>query len=223
MQLDLYTSGGFLRRWRRTALGFAVCTFDAVDPTRISEADRAAIIAGHAQVQTDETAVLELEAARRLLSVDQPERYEDYTDEAGETRRRETQAYKAWKAAEKLAAEASTELHALADLRAGIYPIDAATGDPVVPVDEPGEDPIQMLPPPNADFTWKSDVFARCIDDAEAEAIEVGIAMQGAKLRNFFASVARIEHSHPIFPQLKAGFAAEFGQDRANELLAPSE
>lgn len=144
--LDSHTRGGFLRRWRRNALGAAVCTFDAVDPARLSQESRDAILAANQALAAEEEAVVALEAARRLAAGDPPERYEDYTDDAGEARKRETAAYKAYRAAERLVLEASPEIVALADLRAGVYPLDES-GAAIVPVDNPGEDPLADLPP----------------------------------------------------------------------------
>ncbi|WP_230531120.1 hypothetical protein [Microvirga roseola] len=71
-------------------------------------------------------------------------------------------------------------------------------------------------------FTHKSDVFDRCQDDAEAETILAGIRAMGVKLDAFFHAVDTIQHDHALFAQLKAGFVAAFGAERADELLAPS-
>jgi len=221
MQLDNYTSGGLLRRWRRNALGFLVCTFDAVDPARLSSEARAGILAANEALAAEEESLLALEAARRLVAGGRPDRYEEYIDEAGETRRRETEAYRAFKAAEELVAGADPALGELADLRAGIYPVDEETGEPIVPVDEPGEDTLELLPEPPRAVTYKSDIFARATDE-ETLVIKAGVEAMGPRLAAFFDAISEIRHAHPLFPELMAGFADAFGEQRANELLAPS-
>jgi hypothetical protein len=70
-------------------------------------------------------------------------------------------------------------------------------------------------------ITLKSDIWDRATD-AEAVTIEAGMAAQSAKLRNFFASITEIHHSHQMYPFLRGLFVDAFGEARADQLLAPS-
>jgi hypothetical protein len=64
MQLDDYTSRGHLRRWDLLD-GQPRCPLNPVDPARISDADRAAILAKNAAVRAKVEAVEAYEAALR--------------------------------------------------------------------------------------------------------------------------------------------------------------
>lgn len=141
--LDELTSSGLLRRWRYNALGWPVCTFDAVDPSRLTPEEVAEIKAINAEIREMEAAILAVVDARgRLLFLgeEHPPRYETYIDEAGEERRRETEAYKTWKHDKDLLANVDPDVQALIDLREQRYPEDG-NGGFLVPVDEPGDDP----------------------------------------------------------------------------------
>jgi len=122
MSLDDYTSQGFLRRWRILD-GQPRCPHNAVDPARISDADRVAILAQNADVRAKMESVTAYEAAERIRAGEPPERYEEVIEEEGdEPVRRETDTYEAWKAAGKVIDDATIETVALADIRAGTDP-----------------------------------------------------------------------------------------------------
>jgi hypothetical protein len=119
MQLDDYTSRGQLRRWDLLD-GQPRCPLNPVDPARISDADRAAILAQNATVRAKVEAVEAYEAANRLRAGEPPERYEEVVEEeGGEPVRRETAAYKLWRDAGKVVDDATAETLALAAIRAG--------------------------------------------------------------------------------------------------------
>ncbi|WP_262299698.1 hypothetical protein [Microvirga sesbaniae] len=69
--------------------------------------------------------------------------------------------------------------------------------------------------------TYKADIW-REATDAEAVTIDAQINAQPVRLRNLFRDCDFLDHADPYFIQLKAGFVAQFGPDRAAELLAPS-
>ncbi len=146
MNLDDFSGRGLLRRWYLLD-GQARCPFDAVEPKRLSPAQRDAILATNALVRDRLSAVEAYEAAQHLLAGERPD--ENVWTEDGEGGRAVIQnpAFAAWLAAEQTVEDVSDETLALARLRAGIYPLDEQD-QPIVPTpDDPGPDPLADLPP----------------------------------------------------------------------------
>lgn len=74
---------------------------------------------------------------------------------------------------------------------------------------------------PTLDRTYKADIWRRATD-AEAETIVAVLAQQSIRKQRLFNDATVLDHADPGFIELKAGFVQAFGQQRANELLAPS-
>jgi hypothetical protein len=145
------TPGGYIRRWAILD-GQPRCPFTAVDPWRIADSDVTAILAANATVRASIAAVTAYEDAVRLLAGEEPPATIPGTDENGAPVTVTNPAHTAWVAAEAVVADATEATIALADLRAGRFPLDAETGEPIVP--EPDAIPEDTLtlwaPVPNA-------------------------------------------------------------------------
>lgn len=146
MNLDDFSGRGLLRRWYLLD-GQARCPFDAVEPARLSQAQRDAILANNADVRDKLAAVEAYEAAQRLLAGDKPDEGVWIEDGEGGRALIPNPAHTAWLAAEQAVENVSDETLALARLRGGIYPLDEKD-QPIVPEpDDPGPDPLADLPP----------------------------------------------------------------------------
>lgn len=82
--------------------------------------------------------------------------------------------------------------------------------------------PDAFVPAPTAPAkTYKADIWRRA-SDTEAETIVAILAQQPVRKQRLFNDATVLDHADPDFSDLKAGFVAVFGQDRADELLAAS-
>lgn len=77
------------------------------------------------------------------------------------------------------------------------------------------------LPPGQPVITFKADIYRRC-SDAEAEAIEIALAGAPVRQRRLFESALHLDHSDEAFAFAREAMDEMFGQERAEELLAPS-
>jgi len=82
------------------------------------------------------------------------------------------------------------------------------------------DEPVVEQPVPIA-RTYRADLWRRATE-AEINTIETALASKPKKMQRLFADVQWLQHDDPLFTQLKAGFVQAFGQERADELLAPS-
>lgn len=69
--------------------------------------------------------------------------------------------------------------------------------------------------------TYKADIWRRATD-AEAATIDANLEAKGLRMRNLFNDAQHLDHADPLFLDLKEAFAQAFGDQRADELLAPS-
>ncbi|MGN7124374.1 hypothetical protein [Methylorubrum thiocyanatum] len=69
--------------------------------------------------------------------------------------------------------------------------------------------------------TFKRDLWVRATDD-EADVIEVVLAQQTTRKQRIFSEATYLDHADQFFAELRSGFVLAFGEDRADELLAPS-
>lgn len=74
--------------------------------------------------------------------------------------------------------------------------------------------PVQMI-------TYKKDIWVRATD-AEADTIEQVLAQQSTRKQRIFADAQYLDHADPLFAELREGFEAAFGKERASQLLAGS-
>jgi hypothetical protein len=79
----------------------------------------------------------------------------------------------------------------------------------------------EIVPRSEVGRTYKADIWRRATD-VEAIAIDAQISAQPIKLRNLFRDCDHLNHADPYFAALKDGFISAFGQERADQLLAPS-
>lgn len=85
-----------------------------------------------------------------------------------------------------------------------------------------GNTPGSAVPLPGVGITYKADIWRRATDE-EAETIVAVLAQQPTRKQRLFNDATVLSHADPEFAELTAGFVVAFGQDRADELLAPSE
>lgn len=141
-----HTPGGFLRRWALLD-GQARCPWTAVDPWRISDADAAAILAANATVRESIAAVTAYEDALHLLAGEEPPETIPGTDAEGNPVTVANPDRPAWVAAQAVVANVTAETLALANRRAGVFPLDE-TGEPIVPEpDAIPEDTVTLWEP----------------------------------------------------------------------------
>lgn len=69
--------------------------------------------------------------------------------------------------------------------------------------------------------TYKSDIWQRCTD-AEAETLDGQLEQAPAKQRRMWNDAITIEHSSEYFSLLRDNMIEEFGEERTDEILAPS-
>lgn len=74
---------------------------------------------------------------------------------------------------------------------------------------------------PVTGITYKADLWRRATD-AEAETIVAVLSQQPIRKQRLFNDADHLDHADPEFAELKARFVQVFGQERADELLAPS-
>lgn len=71
-------------------------------------------------------------------------------------------------------------------------------------------------------FVRAGDLWDR-VTDEEAEQIEVAIAQQPIRIQNIFRTRNEYHMDHELWPLLQQLATQLFGEDRAAEILAPSE
>lgn len=146
MNLEDFSGRGLLRRWYLLD-GQARCPFDAIDPARLSPAQRDDILAQNGDVRSQLADVMAYEQAERLLAGERPNENVWIEDGEGGRSLIQNPAYDDWLEAEQLVEEVSDDTLALARVRAGIHDLDEQ-GEPVIPTpDDPGADPLADLPP----------------------------------------------------------------------------
>ncbi|AVH41806.1 hypothetical protein [Agrobacterium tumefaciens] len=75
--------------------------------------------------------------------------------------------------------------------------------------------------PPSIPILYRVDLWSRLTED-EAEQVELAMASQSARVRNIFNSAASYRSDHELWSLLEETAVDLFGQDRAAEILAPS-
>lgn len=95
-----------------------------------------------------------------------------------------------------------------------------------VPSDTPGGPRWQLEAVPEVAvpvqvITYKKDIWVRATD-AEADTIEQVLAQQSTRKQRIFADAQYLDHADPLFAELRGGFEAAFGKERASQLLAGS-
>lgn len=149
-----YTPSGRLLRWHLLD-GHPRCPLDPVDPWRIPDADVAAILEANTAVRATVEAVTAYEDATALLARYSGEGAEPPPetiagDDGDDVPNPEHEAYVA---AQGVVASAAPETVALADLRAGRFPLDEETGEPVFPPLDPlPEDTVTLWEPVPAEI-----------------------------------------------------------------------
>ncbi|MDN3525623.1 hypothetical protein QWY79_10140 [Halomonas sabkhae] len=97
-------------------------------------------------------------------------------------------------------------------------------------IDEEGNEiEVETTAEPQADITvdhlrsatYKLDVWDRMTDD-EAEVFETEFGNVGAKLRGMWRDCRYVDHDSPLFSTLRGMIVEQWGETRADELLAPS-
>lgn len=68
----------------------------------------------------------------------------------------------------------------------------------------------------------KTDLWKRCTED-EAEILQAALAQASAKMQGVFNGATVLHSNDEFFPMLQAGISDAVGEERANEILAPSE
>lgn len=160
MQLDDYTASGLLRRWYLLE-GQPRCPLDAVDPKALPSSTVSMILTSNALVRAKVEAVEAYEAAQRVFAGEEPEETIDGTDDDGDPIDLPNPAHAAWTAAADLIESASAETVALANRRAGVFPL-GDDGNPIEP--EPDPLPVDDLGPAMA----AQALYNACVDRAQA-------------------------------------------------------
>ena len=70
-------------------------------------------------------------------------------------------------------------------------------------------------------FTYKTDIWQRATD-TEAQAIDASINNSSVKQRRMWDDSLKVQHASPFFQTLRDQMIAQFGEQRADEILAPS-
>jgi hypothetical protein len=70
-------------------------------------------------------------------------------------------------------------------------------------------------------ITYKADIWRR-VTDEEAEIIDATLNTLPVRKQRLYNDAQFISHSDEMFTELMAGFVAAFGEERAEEILAPS-
>lgn len=66
---------------------------------------------------------------------------------------------------------------------------------------------------------YKTDIISRMTDE-EVEAFDTALAGASARLRRMWLDCQKVESDSPFFAGLKASFAAQLGDERAEAILA---
>lgn len=70
--------------------------------------------------------------------------------------------------------------------------------------------------------TYKADLWRRATDE-ETDTILAALTQQSTRKQRIFADASFLDHADPDTQMFKAGLVMLFGQERADELLSPSE
>lgn len=81
--------------------------------------------------------------------------------------------------------------------------------------------PIPPEAPPVRAVTYKSDIARRCTEQ-EAQMLRGLLDQTSAQFWLLYMGVTEINHDAPEFPILKQAFIDTIGEERANDILAPS-
>lgn len=72
---------------------------------------------------------------------------------------------------------------------------------------------------PGPRVIYKADIWRRATDD-EAVTMDTMLNSQSVRLRRMWADAVNLSEDDELFPVIHAALAAEFGEERAEELLA---
>lgn len=95
------------------------------------------------------------------------------------------------------------------------------SGGQVIEVDEATLPPPEEVPA-TPRKVYKLDLFERATD-AEAEAIMQAMALQPVRIQQIFLAAQSFVEGHELWPLLEGAAEQLFGEERAAELLAPSD
>lgn len=117
--------------------------------------------------------------------------------------------------------EITDEQYAAAVEAVGNYKLIRIEGSQLVFKDQPFTPPSENPDPdPNAPKMVTKLLVLERMTDEEAEAADVAMAAQPAKLRQIWNAVNEIWSNSPWFPTLEAFFVDLFGQARTDQLLS---
>ncbi|UXN69900.1 hypothetical protein N8A98_22275 [Devosia neptuniae] len=83
-------------------------------------------------------------------------------------------------------------------------------------------DPEPEDPPAELTRIAKNAIWERATDD-EAEQMEMVLAAQPVRIRRIYEGATHIDQAHELYALLNAAMTQLFGEDRAAELLAPTD
>lgn len=81
---------------------------------------------------------------------------------------------------------------------------------------------VEDAPPPPPTVIFKADIWRRATE-AEAETLDALLSAQPARLRRMWSDSQTLMSSDEMYPVVLAAVTQAFGENRASELLAPSE